>query len=77
MPISQTPWRRGIGNDCHTVFDAQGSVVADRVGTSDGDLIAAAPALRDMLLELRGRSIEEGIHHFVKLIDTIVSGLNR
>lgn len=44
------PWRRGIGNDCHTVFNAQGGIVADRCGTIDGTLIAAAP---DMLNALR------------------------
>lgn len=46
MMYSPGPWRRGIGNDCHTVFDEQGSIVADRIGTRDGILIAAAP---DML----------------------------
>lgn len=51
LMISMTPWRRGIGNDCNTVYDAQGSVVADRVGTNDGTLIAAAP---DLLAALQG-----------------------
>ncbi len=46
MSYSQFPWRRGIGNDSTLVFDNQSSVVAQRVGTSDGNLIAAAP---DML----------------------------
>jgi hypothetical protein len=49
MEFSPRPWRRGIGNDCHTVFDGQGSIVADRVGTTDGNLIAAAPDLLDAL----------------------------
>ncbi len=44
--ISQTPWRRGIGNQCHTIFDGQGSIVASQAGTSDGTLIAAAPDLQ-------------------------------
>jgi hypothetical protein len=52
MMVSQTPWRRGIGNECQKVFDGQGSVVADHVGTSDGNLIAAAPDLRQALLDL-------------------------
>lgn len=44
-PHSPAPWRRGLGNDCNTVFDAQGSVVAERCGTIDGALIAGAPQM--------------------------------
>jgi hypothetical protein len=46
------PWRRGIGNDCHKVFDEQGRIVADFCGFDDGLLIAAAPELLAVAEEL-------------------------
>jgi len=48
---SQGPWRRGIGSDFNRVFDGQGSVVVDNVGTKDGNLIAAAPDLLNSIIQ--------------------------
>jgi hypothetical protein len=55
MPVptfTPGPWRRGIGNDANKVFDAEGRIVADRVGYSDGNLIAAAPDLLAVVTRL-------------------------
>lgn len=57
--LSRLPWRRGIGNDCHHIFDEQGSVVADQVGTTDGTFIAEAPAIVRSLLDAHNRQAAE------------------
>lgn len=43
------PWRRGIGEDAHKVFDAQGRIIADRCGYDDGALIACALEMLDVV----------------------------
>lgn len=43
------PWRRGIGDDCHNVFDATGRIVAMRCGYADGTAIATLPDLYALL----------------------------
>ena len=49
---STGPWRRGIGNDANRIFDGQGSTVAERVGTTDGCIIACALAFLQQAEEL-------------------------
>lgn len=48
--IAIRPWRRGVGNDAHKVFDDQGRIVAEGCGFCDGNLIAAAPDLLEALV---------------------------
>lgn len=51
MGLGRTPgpWRRGIGNQAHTVFDEQGRIVADCCGYQDGNLIAVAPDMEEAI----------------------------
>lgn len=52
MTHTPGPWRRGIGSDAHTVFDAQGRIVATHCGYDDGNFIAAAPDMLEALKEI-------------------------
>ena len=36
------PWKRGIGNDCHKIWDAHGHLVATMENCADSTFIVAA-----------------------------------